>query len=267
MAILTISRECQSGSGEIGSAVARRLGYRLVNRKAILADIRKYGKRWPGADLAFDENSPSIWERFDWEYQGLIALVESIIYEHSLKDNAVIIGRGGNYLLRDIPHALRIRLVAPLEIRVVRMMKEDGVGEKTAHREIARIDKSRADYIGTNYGKDWEDVANYDMVFNSGTETYEEIAAMIIAALAERDKLKTPEAVDLLSGRADAARIRAAIATDTRINVPTLEVVFDGTSVLLKGIVHSAREHQQVEEIAGRVEVSHPVVTTMHYRA
>ena len=130
MAILTISRECQSGSHEIGTAIVQGLGYELVNRKAILADIKKYGKRWPGADLAFDENSPSVWERFDWEYHGLIALVESILYEHALKDNAVIIGRGGNYLFREIPHALRIRLVAPVEIRVRRMMKEDGVGEK-----------------------------------------------------------------------------------------------------------------------------------------
>jgi cytidylate kinase len=266
MAILTISRECQSGSHEIGTAVAQGLGYQLVNRKVILSDIKKYGKRWPGADLAFDENSPSIWERFDWEYHGLVALVESILYEHALKDNAVIIGRGGNYLLREIPHALRIRLVAPVEIRVTRMMKEDGVGEKTAHREIARIDKTRADYVNTNYGRGWEDVANYDMVFNSGTETYEEIAGIITAALIERDKLKTPESADLLSGRADAARIRAALMTDTRINLPTLEVVFDGTSVLLKGVIHNAKEHHVIEEIAARVTVSYPVVNTMHYR-
>ncbi len=78
MAILTISRECQSGSNEIGPPLPGHLGYQLVNRKLILADIKKYGKRWPGADLAFDENSPSIWERFDWEYHGLVALVESI---------------------------------------------------------------------------------------------------------------------------------------------------------------------------------------------
>ena len=267
MAILTISRECQSGSHEIGKAVARTLGYEFVSKKRIVSDIKKFGKRWPGADLAFDESSPSVWERFDWEYQGLIALVESIIYEHSLKDNVVIIGRGGNYLLRDIPYVLRIRLVAPLEIRVGRMMKEDGVGEKTAYRELARIDKSRADYIIKNYGRNWEDIENYDMVFNSGTETYEEITRVITAALAERDRLKTPEAVDLLTGRADAARIRAALATEQHLNVPTLEVVFDGTSVLIKGTIHNAKEHELIEKIAAEVVVSHPVVNAMHYRA
>jgi hypothetical protein len=266
MAILTISRECRSGSSQIGTAVARSLGYELVNRKTILDDIKKYGKRWPGADVVFDENAPSMWERFDWEYHGVIALVESIIYERALKDNAVIIGRGGNYLLRDISHTLRVRLVAPPEIRVRRMMKEDGVAEKTAYREIARIDESRASYIIKNYGKDWEDVDNYDMVFNSSTQTYEEITGVIIGALNERDKLKTAEEVDLLAGRADAARIKAALSIESRLNVPTLEVVFDGESVLIKGVIHNSKEHHLIEEIAAQVTVSHPVVNSMHYR-
>jgi cytidylate kinase len=266
MAILTISRECRSGSHEIGGAVARALGYDLISKKRIVDDIKKFGKRWPGVDQTLDENAPSVWERFDWEYQGLVASVESILYEHALADNVVIIGRGGNYLLRDIAHALRIRIVAPLPTRVGRMVEEDGIDEKTARREIARIDKTRAEYVRKNYGRNWEETAHYDMVFNSGTETYEEIAKVIIAALHEKDAHKTAESVDLLTGRADAARIKAVLATESRLNVPTLEVVFDGKSVILKGVIHTIQEHRLVEEIASSVSVSHPVVNTMHYR-
>ncbi len=266
MAILTISRECRSGSQEIGTAVASALGYEFVSKKRILADIRKYGKRWPGADLAFDENSPSIWERFDWEYHGVISLVESIIYDYALGDNVVIVGRGGNYLLRDIPYALRIRLIAPLDVRIGRMMQEDRVDEKTARREIARIDRSRADYVKKNYGSDWEDLGHYDMVFNSGSDSYEDITRVLITALGDRNVHKTPMAVDLLAGRADAARIKAAVSTDTRLNVPTLEVVFDGKSVLVTGVVHSPREHRMVEEICAGVTVTHPILNSMHYR-
>jgi len=266
MAILTISRECQSGSREIGTAVAHGLGYEYVSKERIVKDIRKYGKRWPGADLAFDESSPSIWERFDWEYQGVISLVESIIYDYAVGDNVVIVGRGGNYLLRDIPHALRIRLVAPLETRVRRMTEEDHVVEKTARREIARIDKSRAGYVSKNYGSDWEDLSHYDMIFNSGLETYEEITRVLMVALVDRERHKTPAAVDLLAGRADAARIKAAVATDTRVTIPTLEVVFDGKSVVLRGVVHSHKEQHLIEEVTAAVTVTHPIVYDMHYR-
>jgi cytidylate kinase len=266
MAILTISRESHSGSREIGTAVAGELGYELVDKRRILSDIKKYGKRWPGADRAFDEASPSIWERFDWEYHGAIALVESIIYDYALKDNAVIMGRGGNYLLRDMPHVLRIRLMAPLDTRIGRMMQEGHIGEKTALHEITRIDKSRADYVKKNYGRDWEDPDHYDMVFNSGSDTYEDITRILTVALRDRDTHKTPGALDLLSGRADAARIRAAISTDARLNVPTLEVVFDGKSILIKGVIHSPKEHHLIEEVTSVVTVSHPIVNEMHYR-
>ena len=266
MAILTISRECQSGSHEIGSAVSRALEYELVGKKQILADIKKYGKRWPGADLAFDENSPSIWERFDWEYHGVIALVESIIYEYAVKDNVIVIGRGGNYLMRDIPYVLRIRLTAPLELRVKRMMKEEHVGEKEARRDIARIDEARADYVRKNYGRDWEDLRHYDMVFNSGSDSYEDIAKILVSTLPDRDQHKTPVAVDLLTGRADAARVKAALSTDTRLNIPTLEVVFDGRSVVVGGVVHSPRELSLVEAIYADVTVTHPVRQEMRYR-
>jgi cytidylate kinase len=266
MAILTISRECQSGSHEIGMAVARSLGYEFVSRERIFADVKKYGKRWPGADLSVDENAPSIWERFDWEYHGVISLVESVIYDRALADNVVIVGRGGNYLLRDIPYALRIRIVAPLEMRIERMMKEDHVDEKTARREVARIDRSRADYVKKNYGRDWEDLSHYDMVFNSGTDTYEDITRILISALEDRDRHKTPGALDLLAGRADAARIKAALSTNERLNVPTLEVVYDGKSVHITGVVHSAAEVDLIEDISAGVTVVHPVLSDLRFR-
>jgi hypothetical protein len=43
---------------------------------------------------------------------GFMALVQSITLDHALKDNAVILSRGANYLLKDIPHILRIRVAA-----------------------------------------------------------------------------------------------------------------------------------------------------------
>jgi cytidylate kinase len=266
MAILTISRECQSGSHEIGTAVARALGYEFVSRERILADIKKFGKRWPGAERSLDENAPSIWERFDWEYHGAISLVESIIYDYALADNVVIVGRGGNYLLRDISYALRIRIVAPLQTRIERMMKVDRVDEKTARQQIARIDKSRASYVKKNYGRDWEDLGHYDMVFNSGTDTYKDITRILVSALEDRDKHKAPGALDLLAGRADAARIKAAVSTDERLTIPTLDVVFDGKSVLVTGVVHTPAEVGLIEEICAGVKVVHPIVSDMRYR-
>jgi len=59
----------------------------------------------------------------------------------------------------------------------------------------------------------------------------------------------TPDTWDVLAGRAVAARIRARILTNPRIHVPTLKVSYDGSRIVLEGVVHSQKEQQMVEEI------------------
>ncbi len=108
---------------------------------------------------------PSLWEKYDREYRGYIALIESSIYEYALKDRVVILGRGSVFLLQDIPQVLKVRLFAPLEVRIDRVMHKDEVDRKTAEWLIEKIDKERAGYIQAIYGKHWEDQENYDLIY------------------------------------------------------------------------------------------------------
>ncbi len=55
-----------------------------------------------------DEVRPNLWEKFDWQSQGFIAPMESIIYENAIKRLVVILGRGSYFLLQDISHVLRV---------------------------------------------------------------------------------------------------------------------------------------------------------------
>jgi hypothetical protein len=192
--------------------------------------------------------------------------VESILYTYALKDNVTIVGRGGNYLFADIPHVLSIRLIAPLDLRIKRMMQTEGIDEKTAKAEISRIDSTRNNYIKKNYGKNWNNDNDYDMVFNSANETYEEISGLLVEMLAERDKRKTNKAVLTLTGRADAAKIKAAVLTNEQVSAPTFNAGYDGSSIVLSGVVHTAREHSLIEHIASEITVCCPIVSTIHYR-
>jgi len=266
MAIVTISRECKSGSSEIGQAVAKELSYEFLDKKRIFSEIKKYGEHWAKLDKELDETSPDIWERYDLGYHGLIALIESIIFQYARKDNCVIIGRGGNYLLRDIPFVLKVRIIAPLEIRIARMMEKEHIDRRTAEESIKEVDKKRAGYIEANYGRDWEDIKSYDMVFNTGDKTFTETTEIVVAALKKYDQHKTPEALDLLSGRADAALLKAIIAIDTRLTVPTLDVVYDGKRVVIRGTVHNPKERHLIEEIIDKAPITRPIKNEMHYR-
>lgn len=266
MAILTISREFRSGSREIVSAVAKELNYPCVAKESILQDMKAAGERWARVGRMLDEAAPSFWERYDWEYRGFVALVESYIYEHALRDNVIIIGRGGNYLLMDIPYVLKIRLTSSKDKRIEQVMLQDGVDHKTASRLIDRVDRNRAGFILTHYGKNWDDPKDYDMVINTGVQTYEQITKILVDALREKDRLATPEARKILAGRALATRVKAGILTDRRFHLPTLEVSSDGESVTLQGVVHDVDEHRAVEELAQKIAAPAQVHCKLHYR-
>jgi len=40
-----------------------------------------------------DQERPSLWDRYDWEYRGFVALLEAYIYEHAMRDKAIVIVR------------------------------------------------------------------------------------------------------------------------------------------------------------------------------
>ena len=78
---------------------------------------------------------------------------------------------------------LHVRIVAPLEVRVERIMKSGGLSREDALRFIEDNDKAMAEYLQRFYNLDFEDPAIYDMVLNTGKMDLG-IAARIIVSVA-----------------------------------------------------------------------------------
>ena len=265
MAILTISREFRSGGQEVGSAVTERLRYDYVGKERILSDLKGQGERWIALLSEVDEDRPTIWDKFDWEYQGLMALMESYIYDRAMDDSVVLVGRGANYLLQGIPHALHVRLTAPLEQRIDRVMRKDNVDRKNAVLLIEKMDNDRTSFIRANFHRDWYDLTAYDMVFNTAIQSFEEITEITCEALQERTAKSTLEGWELLRGRMLAARIKAHIATNPKIKIPTLKVFFDGKAIILQGIVRRMADLQAVGDIVTVSAQGTPVRNELRY--
>ena len=266
MAILSISREYRSGGEEIGRAVAKELGYDYVDKERLIHDIQSAGEKWENLTREVDEVTPSLWERFDWQYRGYIALVEAHILEYALRNRVVLLGRGGHILLRDVPYALKVRITAPLGTRIERVVQKERLDRRTAQALIEKTDRAREGYIKSNYGEDWSDVQFYDLVFNTGLQSYEQVVNLLVKALQESDTKVTPEAEQRLRGQAVAARVKARLVIDPKVFIPTLEVIHDGAAVVLRGAVHSSKEYQYLEEIARKYASDLPVRNELHYR-
>jgi cytidylate kinase len=266
MAILTVSGEYGSRGREIGRTVARSLGYAFVNKEKILEDVRGAGEKWEQWAKEYDGRCPTTWERYDWSFQGFAALIQSAILKHAAKDRVVLMGRGANFLLAGIPHALRARVTAPLEARVAELAKRESINDKAARWLIEKTDHERSCFIYSLYRFQWDDPQKYDLNLNTAERPVEDIVKILIEGLAARDLAKTEASQRDLEMRALAARVKAGIMTTPGLLLPTLDVEVDGRQLVVRGVIHNRAEMKRVEEIARTLAAEVPLSFDLQFR-
>jgi cytidylate kinase len=161
-----IAKEMPQGSflGRIAEALGR--GY------AISGDYG--GAYMPVTDLPLD----------DTRY---LAGLAAVIKELARSDSIVIRGRGSQFILKDHPGALHIFVVAPLELRVRRVMEGLKLDETAAMKEITDFDRSRSEFVKRYFHALLEDPVNYDLVVNTGHLSFEAAVSIVAAAVAVKD--------------------------------------------------------------------------------
>jgi hypothetical protein len=160
----------------------------------------------------------------------------------------------------------RIRVIAPMDARIERIMQRESVGKETALWLAQKTDADRACFLMAVYGKRWDDAPEYDKVYTLDSQVLDDAVKDVKDALAGRQKKDTGEARKLLEMRALAAKVKAGIATNPKLMVPTLEVSYDGTGIVLRGVTHTPKEHKHIEEAARELAEGQPVRCELHYR-
>src|SRR5437016_9167932 len=188
MAVITISHEMGAGGPEIGMSLAKRLGYRYVDQELIQDAVRRYGLAEEKLSH-LDESKPSLFERFDAETRHYITVLQTTLLEFAEQDNAVLMGRGGQWLLRGIPHVLRVRAISPFDQRVknwIRRTKEmtgETPNQRAAVDFVRRDDSEKSGRMKYLYEVDLEDATLYDMVVNTEKLRNEAAVEMIEQAV------------------------------------------------------------------------------------
>ncbi len=240
MAIVCISHEMGAGGPEIGQALAQRLGYRHIDQELISGAAQRYGLLEEKLSH-LDESKPSLLERFDAETRRYITVIQTALYEFAEADNVVLMGRGGQWLLRGIPHVLRVRVMAPFELRVKRLGKKlsGQMGEQTNPRTVTdmvrRDDTEKVGRMRYLYEVDLRDPSLYDVVINTEKVSVDG-AVEVIAGLARRPELATtPAASQLVADRSLASRVQVALATHPETRKYRITVDARGGVVTLEG--------------------------------
>jgi len=271
MAILTISRQFGGGAKAIALRVASDMGYEYIDRATMFKDITAKGPRWGTYAKNFDEQYPNVWEKNDWSFKAFVALIQSFIYDYAQRDKVIIAGTGGTFLLKGVPHVLRIRIESSMEDRINRVQGDQVINESTAKWIIQKIDADMSRSMYILYGKHWDDPKEFDRVFNSATESEQAIADEIKKGLAAKEALKNQNALNILDLRAIAARAKAAILTDPNFNVSFLDVtpVEEGMpkyGLRVHGFVHETDDAAGIKVAVKKIVGDMPVEFDVQYQ-
>jgi cytidylate kinase len=210
MAIITISRGSYSKGKEVAEKVAQRLGYRCIARDVLLDASKEFNI--PEIKLIRSiHDAPNILNRFTRGKEKYIAFFRSALLKQFLSDNVVFHGLAGHFFVKDVGHALKIRIIADMEDRVRLEMQRHKVTRDEALRVLKSDDEQRRNWSLSLYGIDTSDPSLYDLVIHIAEITVD-IAADIICRTAGMDRFRTtPESHRLLEDLALCAEIKAML--------------------------------------------------------
>jgi cytidylate kinase len=114
--------------------------------------------------------------------------LKSVVREVARSQSLVIRGRGSQFILKDYPGVLHVLVVAPLEVRVKRVMQDLKLDQETAKLEIARLDNSLREFIKRYFKAEVEDEVYYDLVINTEHFSFQAAASIVVDALSFKDK-------------------------------------------------------------------------------
>jgi hypothetical protein len=111
-----------------------------------------------------------------------VRMVGLVVQGLAREGNILVMGRGGQALLRKEPGAFHVQIVAPFVYRVKSVMTAERLGKRAAENRVKADDRARADYLRRYHGVNWLDPTLYHLVVNTGCLPVEAAVELIIMA-------------------------------------------------------------------------------------
>lgn len=115
--------------------------------------------------------------------EGYVHMVGLVIRGLAREGNVLILGRGGQVLLRRHPAALHVQIVAPLVHRIQVVMAREGLEKRAAQNRVRISDRARFDYVRRYHDADWLDPTLYHLVINTGEVPVDTAAELVMVAV------------------------------------------------------------------------------------
>ena len=239
LSIVTVSREMAALGDETARELASALGFRLVDKEAIESRMYSLGVKVEYFKK-FDERKPSFFSAISQDQEDYLHCLQAAILAEAEEGHCVIVGRGANVILREMPALISVFLSARTEVRIARVKNYFRCDDRRAAQIIERSDKERAGFYRSFFDIDWRHKGNYHMAFNTGIFSPEK-CAKIVAGI--KDEIFTSEAEEqnraLLSDMILVHRIRNAVMYEHDLPIRFLDVSAQDGTVVMRGAANS----------------------------
>ena len=205
MAIITLSRQFGVGGVEITRRLAERLGYQYFSREI----TNEVAKRMGLSSKIIKEYEEFMQHTCNWGFDSFggrfkfskknsvkvsdyFEFINEIIHSLAKEGNVIILGRGGQCILKDDPQAFHFRLVADLQDRVKHIISHytdpsEVPPRKMLEYKLQIVDNARARYIKLHFNEEIENPLLYHGVLNLSRLGAEKVIELIMQMIDVRE--------------------------------------------------------------------------------
>ncbi len=255
MPLIAMTREMGSLGKDVAAGVAARTNRKVVYHEIIEPIANKMRLRKSHVERFLDGKS-GLWERLTTDKTSLSIFTADETFRF-LRDGStgVIRGWGAVHLLKDIPHVIRVRVCAPLETRIVRMMERLATDNRqTVENEIEMSEEAHTAITKRHFGVNWRDPENYDLVLSTERLSVEECVDEIENMMRRERFQETPESLRMVDNVALEWSVRSALRRDGRTAATNITVECVDGHITLAGVVDTVKVSAAAAEVAGGVE-------------
>lgn len=205
--VVTISRQFGSGGSEVGHITAQKSGLNYIDSEIIDEVARRLGVEAEQVAHQDEQTSGTVGHileamqlgnPFVVNYSTLLGqnqgvsqskeaayfhLTQMVVLELATEGNAIIIGRGAQFLLQNLPRTMHIYIFAPLDFRIENIMKSHKLDHAQAADLIEQRDHEHDMYLRHYYGADGRDPGLYHLLINTSLFSFELAADLIQQAV------------------------------------------------------------------------------------
>lgn len=199
--VITVTRQYASGGSDVARLVAAQLAWEVIDNEFVDAVARRAGLP-PDEVAQREERAPGLLERLartlaaaspelfvasaevprvERDEATIVQVTERVIAEAAAQGRIVLVGRGAQAVLAQRPDALHVYVVAPKSWRMRLAVERLGVSEADVDRVVDETDRQRDQYVKTYYGRQRQDLTNYDLIVNTARIGMDGAAALVVA--------------------------------------------------------------------------------------